>query len=239
MPRFFVEEMPEETVVITGEDAVHIGRSLRMRTGEHLTVCCQGTDFECEITGITPASVMCRVLESRRSPAEPQIDVTLFMALPKSDKMELIIQKSVELGVSRIVPVLTARCISRPDSKSMTGKILRWQKIALSAAKQSGRGMIPSVMPMISFSECLAEAQKLDRAFFCYEKGGESLSKLWQDGDRTVGMVIGPEGGFEDHEALSAQESGLLVTSLGRRILRCETAPLAAISALMLLSGDL
>lgn len=239
MPRFFIDDMPGDSVVITGEDAQHIGRSLRMRPGERITVCRRGTDFECEITEITSGSVVCKVLGKEPSPAEPSVEVTLYMALPKSDKMELIVQKSVELGVSRIVPVLTSRCISRPDAKSMAGKIMRWQKIALSAAKQSGRGLIPEVGQMIGFSECLAEASRLDMAFFCYEKGGESFSLLWSPGVRTVGLIIGPEGGFEPEEAASAESEGISVTSLGKRILRCETAPLAALSAIMLLSGDL
>lgn len=239
MPRFFIDEMPENRVIITGEDAQHIGRSLRMRRGEKITACCQGTDIECEIVEITSDSVECEVIGKFPSPAEPGIKVTLFMALPKSDKMELIIQKSVELGVSSIVPVLTARCISRPDRKSLEGKISRWQKIALSAAKQSGRGLIPEVCQAIGFDECLDCASKLDRAFFFYEKGGESLSKIWKDGAGTVGLIVGPEGGFEPEEAASSEAHGILTASLGKRILRCETAPLAALSAIMLLSGDI
>lgn len=239
MPRFFTDTPPDEAALITGEDAQHIGRSLRMKPGEALTLCCGGVDHECEIVSITSDSVVCRVLSKAPSPAEPAVEVTLFQALPKSDKLELIIQKAVELGVRRIAPVLTARCISRPDERSLGKKLERWQKIALSAAKQSGRGLIPEVMPVIGFEECLSQAAALDRAFFCYEKGGESLSKLGLSGARRIGLIVGPEGGFEDGEAQAAEVMGICMTSLGRRILRCETAPLAALSAIMLLSGDL
>lgn len=239
MPRFFTDTVPGSEAVITGEDAVHIGRSLRMKPGERLTLCCGGTDFECEITAITPTSVHCRVISSAVCEAEPTIRLTLYQALPKSEKMDLIVQKAVELGVSRIVPVLTARCVSRPDGKSIGRKTERWQKIALSAAKQSGRGTVPEVAPLISFNECLERAAAKERAFFCYEGGGTGLVEAELSGVEEAALIIGPEGGFEAYEAELAEKAGLTVTSLGKRILRCETAPLAAITAIMLLSGNL
>ena len=239
MPRFFISVPPADTAVITGEDAVHIGRSLRMRPGEQLTLCCLGTDYSCEIESISSDEVRCRVLAFAPSETEPRLKLTLFQALPKSDKMELIVQKAVALGVSRIVPVLTARCVSRPDAKSLEKKIARWQKIALSAAQQSGRGLVPEVSEAVSFEECLALASEQERAFFCYERGGESLRSADLSETSTAALIIGPEGGFEESEALAADNAGLTLTSLGKRILRCETAPLAAIAAVMLKSGDL
>lgn len=239
MPRFFIPTPPEGQAVITGEDAVHIGRSLRMRCGEQLTLCCDGVDYLCEIESMTSSEVYCRVLSSAPSETEPRLKLTLFQALPKSDKMEFIVQKAVELGICRIVPVVTARCVSRPDEKSLEKKVSRWQKIALSAAQQSGRGIVPEVCAAVSFEECLLLCGEQERAFFCYEGGGESLRGAELSDVRTAALVIGPEGGFEESEAEAARSAGLTVTTLGKRILRCETAPLAAITAIMLLSGDL
>jgi len=239
LPRFFIEEPPAGEALIRGEDARHIGRSLRMKPGEELTLCCGGTDHFCRIISITADEVRCEVLSSERSSAEPRLKLTLFQALPKSDKMELIVQKAVELGAGRIVPVLTSRCVSRPDTASAAKKCERWQKIALAAAKQSGRGIIPEVGGVISFEECLAAAGEYDRAFFCYEGGGESLAGADLSDTGTAALIVGPEGGFEPSEAEAARFAGLRLTSLGKRILRCETAPIAAIAAIMLLSGDL
>ncbi|MBR6044876.1 MAG: 16S rRNA (uracil(1498)-N(3))-methyltransferase [Ruminococcus sp.] len=239
MPRFFVSVPPTDTAVITGEDAVHIGRSLRMRPGERLTVCCDGTDHECEIEAITSDEVRCRVLSSAPTEGEPRLRLTLFQALPKSDKMELIVQKTVELGVSEIVPVVTERCVSRPDDKSAAKKTERWQKIALSAAKQCGRGIIPTVSLPVSFEKCLGLCKESERRLFCYEGGGESLTAQRLDEAGSAALLIGPEGGFSDEEAAAAKAAGLVPVTLGKRILRCETAPIAATAAVMLLAGEM
>ncbi len=156
MPRFFTNEINEDNIVLTGSDANHIGRSLRMKKGEEITVCCNGIDYNCTIASITADSVYLDLVEKHPCAAEPNINVTLFQAVPKLDKLEYIIQKSVELGVSRIVPVLTRRCISRPDEKDFAKKLPRLNKIAAEAAKQSGRGMIPEVTPVVSFKQSLA-----------------------------------------------------------------------------------
>ena len=157
MPRFFVEHGDPEEIVITGEDARHIGRSLRMRPGEHLTVCACGTDYECEITRITADAVYLHPITAQLCAAEPDVFVTLYQAVPKQDKLSEIVQKSVELGISRIVPVLTARCVARPTKADFARKQERLQKIALSAAKQSGRGIIPEVTPLMSWQEALSD----------------------------------------------------------------------------------
>ena len=239
LPRFFKESRPEGEIVLTGEDARHIGLSLRMRVGEKITICSKGVDFECEIVSITPSEVRCRVVDEKPSEGEPSVKITLFQALPKSGKMSIIVQKAVELGVAKIVPVVTARCVARPDSRSLVRKNDRWNKVALSAARQCGRGVIPEVADVITFEEALKQAAELDRAFFCYEGGGESFLSADLKDVSTVGIFIGSEGGFEESEAESAVNAGLTSITLGRRILRCETAPLASICAVMLLTGNM
>ncbi|SDB29988.1 16S rRNA (uracil1498-N3)-methyltransferase [Ruminococcaceae bacterium FB2012] len=239
LPRFFKESRPEGETVLTGEDARHIGLSLRMRVGEKITLCSKGVDFECEIVSITPQEVRCRVVDEKPSEGEPTVKVTLFQALPKSGKMSTIVQKAVELGVDKIVPVITSRCVARPDSRSMARKHDRWNKVALAAARQCGRGVIPEVTELVTFEEAVKQAAAMDRALFCYEGGGESLLTTSFEGAVTVGILIGAEGGFEASEAETAKEAGLVTVTLGRRILRCETAPLAAVSAVMLLTGNM
>ena len=239
LPRFFKDSRPEGETVLTGEDARHIGLSLRMRVGEKITLCSRGVDFECEIVSITPQAVRCRVIDEKPSEGEPTVAVTLFQALPKSGKMSTIVQKAVELGAVKVVPVMTARCVARPDSRSMARKHDRWNKVALAAARQCGRGVIPEVTELMTFEEAVAEASKLERTFFCYEGGGESFLGCDLTGITSAGIFIGAEGGFEESEAEAAANAGFTTVTLGRRILRCETAPLAAISAVMLMSGNM
>ena len=239
LPRFFKESRPEGETVLTGEDARHIGLSLRMRVGEKITLCSKGVDFECEIVSITPQEVRCRVVNEKPSEGEPTVKVTLFQALPKSGKMSIIVQKAVELGVTRIVPVMTARCVARPEGKILFRKRDRWNKVALSAARQCGRGVIPEVTDIVSFDEALKQMQELDRPFFCYEGGGESFLKADFSDAETIGIMIGSEGGFEEAEAAAVKEAGITTVTLGRRVLRCETAPLSAITAVMLMTGNM
>lgn len=239
MPRFFVSEPPESGIItIGGSDAVHIGKSLRMAVGEELTVCRQGTDYQCEIIGITKDDVTLKVISESES-NEPNIDLTLFMAMPKLDKLELIVQKSVELGAVRICPVLTKRCVSRPDNDRFRSKRERLQKIALEAAKQSGRGIIPEVSDIMSFDECVKELASTDVGIVCYEKGGVSLRDIDIPEKSTVGLFIGSEGGFEPSEIVTLEESGVKKAWLGNRILRCETAPIATTAIIMFLTGNM
>lgn len=244
MPRFFIENISGEFITISGQDASHITKSLRMKTGEHLTVCGgQGLDFLCEIAEISDGAVGLRVVETVATESEPSITVTLFQGLPKGDKLELIIEKSIELGVSRIVPVLMQRSVSRPDAKSAAKKHERYQKLALSAAKQCGRGVIPEVEPMIPFGQMLPRLKDYQAAIFFYECGGEPLSSVISTitgkGLHDVAIIIGPEGGFDLSEAEALQASGAFTATLGKRILRTETAPLAALSAIMYATGNL
>ncbi len=244
MPRFFIENVSGDFITISGQDADHITKSLRMKEGERLTVCGgQGLDFLCEIAEISQDSVGLRVLETVRTVSEPSVKITLYQGLPKGDKMELIIEKSIELGVSSIVPVIMRRSVSRPDAKSAAKKNERYQKIALSAAKQCGRGIIPKVEPVISFSQMLTHLSGHGSVIFFYECGGQPLSSaiknFTDEGVDNIAIVIGPEGGFDLDEAQALQNSGAFTATLGKRILRTETAPIAAIAAIMYATGNL
>ncbi|MDD4700090.1 MAG: RsmE family RNA methyltransferase [Oscillospiraceae bacterium] len=239
MPRFFKENFKSQPY-IDGSDASHIARSLRMKIGEQLTVSdTAGTDFLCEITAISAERVDFNILKSVENKTEATVSVTLYQCLPKADKMDSIVQQSVELGVTKIVPVLSERCISRPDAKSMHKKIERWQKIAFEAAGQSGRGMIPKVCECISFAECYAQMKDYDCSLFFYEMGGNPIQDSVNSTIKTASVVIGPEGGFDVKEAEDIQVAGAICSTLGPRILRAQTAPIAAITSVMLLSGNL
>ena len=238
MPRFFKQEIDIENIVIDGDDARHIGRSLRMKCGEEITVCCDGIDYFCKIRSFTDSEVYLDLIEKRPCAAEPNVDITLFQAVPKLDKLEFIIQKSIELGVSRIVPVLTRRCISRPDEKDFAKKLGRLNKIAESAAKQSGRGIIPQVLPIMSYKNAVEKMKKLDLSVILYENGGKRFDEVDFTDKKTIGLVIGSEGGFDAEEVKIAENSGAESVWLGNRILRCETAPITAMSILMFLTKN-
>lgn len=236
MPRFFKEHFKDEPF-LEGSDASHISRSLRMKTGEKLTVCDTfGVDYLCEITDISNERVSFKILSEKQSESEPKIPVTLFQCLPKGDKMDSIVRQAVELGVSEIYPVLSSFCVSRPDQKQMLKKVARWQKIADEAAGQSGRGILPKVHNLITIKEYLAKINDYSVSLFFYELGGVRLQEnLFQNADG-ISLIIGSEGGFSKEEAEQITLAGAVATTLGKRILRCETAPIAAISNIMLLS---
>ena len=246
MSRFFVDNgsILGEKIVIGGEDAKHISLSLRARVGERLTVCDgKGTDYECEISGITKNEVELSVLEKTTGSAEPCLEVTLYQALVKSDKFDFIVQKCTELGVSHIVPVLTDRCISKPDEASLSKKIARWNKIAREAAMQSGRGCIPDVGNAVTFDGALLGLKKADCGFVCYETTPRvpmrEIYESTENAPRTAAFLVGPEGGISDREAEKTVQAEVALAGLGPRILRTETAPLCVMSALMLMSGNM
>lgn len=239
MPKFFEDAFSEKAPYLKGEHANHIGRSLRMRAGEPLTVCACGIDYECVISEITADTVYLDILSSAPCCAEPTIHVTLYQALPKADKFEQIIQKAVELGVTEVVPMLTARCISRLSAKDFEKKRVRLQNIALNAAQQSGRGIIPQIAPLHNLEEAAKSAAKLDYSLVCYEsEGGISFSAVPQN-KTNYGIFIGSEGGFDESEIVLLRQHGVTPVWLGKRILRCETAPLTALSVLMFHTGNL
>lgn len=240
MPRFFLPHPPGQTVTVTGADALHMGRSLRMAVGDPLTLCGpDGTEYQCIIDSMGPGSVTASVLSSAPSRAEPSVGLRLYQALPKGDKMELIIQKAVELGVEEITPVITRRCVSRPDKNAMEKKLLRYQKISEEAAKQSGRGRIPRVSPLLSFEKAVEELSSLPLSLLFYEKGGEPLNGFLSRPAPCIGLMVGAEGGFDPEEVRLATHAGLCTATLGPRILRCETAPLCALSVILYATGNL
>ena len=241
MARFFVEadQMRVSSVSLTGENAQH-ARVLRLKIGEQVVVCDgAGEECVCEVESIG-GDVALTVLERRTAASEAKVQVSVYMGFPKSDKLEHVIQKATELGACEIVAFPAARSVSRPDEKSLKKKLERWQKIAASAAEQSGRGRIPKVLVLDSFSCALKRAAQADKALMFYEnERATTLRMALQDCSFTsVSLMTGPEGGLEEAEVQQAIDAGLQVCTLGRRILRCETAPLCALSAVMYASGE-
>ena len=242
MVRFFVspEEMLGDFIILTGENANH-GRVLRLRVGEEVLVCDQqGNECICEITEVGTNQISVTVNKRQASQSEACVKISVYMAFPKGDKLEHVIQKSTELGAYEIIAFPTARCVSKPDVKSLSKKLERWQKIAESAAEQSGRGYIPRVQVLPSYKDVLKRAKESDKAILFYEnEKATTLQSHLNSGEyKTVSIITGPEGGLEPAEVQQAVDAGVAVCTLGKRILRCETAPLCAVSAIMYDAGE-
>ena len=242
MTRFFVtpEEFQQDQIVLTGENAQH-AKVLRLKTGEQVLVCDgQGMECLCNVADSGAKEVVLDVMERRTCETEAAVRVSVYMAFPKADKLEHVIQKATELGAYEIVAFPSARCVSKPDEKSLKKKLERWQKIAASAAEQSGRGRIPQVAVLKSFTEAVDRAVQADKALFFYEnERATTLRMALESGTwKTVSLLTGPEGGLEEREVEQARNAGMEVCTLGKRILRCETAPLCALSAVMYASGE-
>ena len=235
MPRFFVdpEQISDGTVTLTGNDAFHISRSLRMAVGEHITVCdAQGHDYECVLSSFSD-TVRAEIISVSDSVTEPPFKAILWQAIPKGEKLDSIIQKSVESGVHEINLFSSEHCIVKTDRASEEKKSERRNRIALEAAKQCGRSIIPKVNPTRPFSEMLREAARADLCLFCYEADGTlPLGKILNEFAEknnvtekfTVSVIVGSEGGFSEREAQCAKDAGLTLTGLGTRILRTESA---------------
>lgn len=237
---FAKEDITTEYYTIVGEDAKHIALSLRMKEGEKLTLCTpDGRRHECAITRIGREEAQVRILSSTVCEQEPDVKVSLYIALMKGDKIDDVVQKAVELGVYEITPFISARCISRPDEKSLHKKIARWQKIADNAASQSRRGILPRVNPCIDIKEIHEVVKGTEKAVVFYECGGVKLSGIIDRGCRSIALITGAEGGFEQEEIALLEAGGIEVATLGKRILRAQTAPIAALCAAMLLTGNL
>ena len=242
MQRFFVEphQIDEEAhqIHITGSDVNHISNVLRMKTGEELWIS-DGSKYEyrCTIESFEPDEVLLHIVYSQEPEYELPCRIYLFQGLPKADKMELIIQKAVELGAYEIIPVETKRCVVKLDGRKSAKKTARWQQIAESAAKQSKRMLIPNVHEVLTFSEALKYAESMDVRLVPYElaRGMQETKEILAgiEPGQSVGIFIGPEGGFEEKEIEAAIEGGAKPITLGRRILRTETAGLAILSVLM------
>ena len=241
MTRFFVtpEELVPEFLVLTGENAQH-AKVLRLKNGEEVLVCDgQGNECLCTISDVSPGQISLVVKKRLASETEARVLVSVYMAFSKGDKFEHVIQKATELGAYEIVAFPSNRCVSRPDDKSLKKKLERWQKIAAAAAEQSGRGRIPEVLVLGSYKEALNRAAQADKSILFYEnERATTLRMALESGSyNSISLLTGPEGGLEEKEVAQAMEAGLQVCTLGRRILRCETAPLCALSAVMYASG--
>ena len=242
MTRFFVsaQELQSDILELAGENAQH-AKVLRLKEGEQVLVCDgEGRECLCTISAVSPGAFSLDVIRRQESESEASVKASVYMAFSKGDKLEHVIQKATELGAYEIVAFPSARCVSRPDDKSLKKKLERWQKIAASAAEQSGRGRIPEVITLGSYKEALTRAAQADKAILFYENERATTLRMALEAGSftTISMLTGPEGGLEEKEVAQAMEAGLQVCTLGKRILRCETAPLCALSAVMYASGE-
>ena len=242
MTKFFVEpaQLALECPALTGENAKH-AKVLRLKAGEEVLLCDgEGWECLCAVTEASDGRIELAVKQRRESETEARVRVSVYMAFPKADKLEHVIQKATELGAYEIVAFPSGRCISKPDDKSLVKKLERWQKIAASAAEQSGRGRIPQVLTLPSYKAALERAAQADKALLFYEnERATTLRMTLESGPYgTVSLLTGPEGGLEKREVELAQDSGFQICTLGNRILRCETAPLCALSAVMYATGE-
>lgn len=241
MPRFFVktEQIKDEVIIIIGEDVKHIKNVLRRQIGDNLEICNQetGKTYKCEIVKLNNQEIINHIIEEITS-VEDKIKVDIYQGLPKADKMELIIQKSIELGANAIIPVEMKRCVVKLDSKSESKKIERWQKIAESAAKQSGRRTVPEIHGIVKVVDIAKLKDKYDSIIVCYENEKENyikneLLRLKDKQKLRIAIVIGPEGGLEEQDVEYLKQNGASVVTLGNRILRTETVALNLLSIIM------
>ena len=242
MSHFFItsDQIAGKLLTITGDDVNHMKNVLRMRNGEAFTAADEkGMFYHCEVEELEKHQVTAKILWKEEGSSELSSRLYLFQGLPKSDKMEMIIQKAVELGACKIIPVATRRTIVKLDAKKEASKLKRWQAIAEGAAKQSGRMMVPEISAVKTFGEALQMARELDVNIIPYEcvRGMEGTREIFHSikSGMSVGIFIGPEGGFEKAEVEKAQELGVQPVTLGKRILRTETAGLTTLSILMYL----
>lgn len=245
MPRFFMDSMDPNasSIVITGRDAEHM-KVLRMRPGESLTVCDgNGTDWNCVLVSNDGKTAYADVMDIQPSRSEPSVAVHIYAGLAKGERTDLVVQKCTELGAADITLFRCERCVVRLDPKKGADKKLeRWQRIAEEAAKQSGRGIIPRVRYLDRYEDMLEEASASDLKLFLYETGDRiSMSAAIRQAEdcRSASVITGPEGGFEPEEAALARARGFAVCAMGPRILRCETAPLIPLTAILYESGNL
>ena len=250
MPRFFVrqDQISDRAITIMGEDAHHIGRSLRMAVGDPLVVCdMQGNEYDCRVASFDEdRAVSVEIVASRRSENEPPCMIRLFQALPKGDKLDTVIQKAVECGVGEIIPFESERCVVKVRADGEERKGERRARIAAEAAKQCGRSVLVPVHRTVGFHEMLRMASECELCLFCYEGDGtvplgKILAGLSERLPSSIAIVVGSEGGFSIAEAEAARAAGVQMTGLGKRILRTETASsfvLACIACATELQGD-
>lgn len=241
MYQFFIEtsQIAEDQIRILGKDVNHMKNVLRMKPGEEIRVTDSETSrsYRCEVVELYEETVVCHILAEEEEGSELPVRIYLFQGLPKADKMELIIQKAVELGVYQIIPTACRRCVVKLDPKKEKTKLARWQQIAEAAAKQSKRSLIPEIMPVISLREAFARSQKMQVRLIPYERaeGMEKTREILKGirpGDE-VAVFIGPEGGFEETEIEEAMKAQIKPVTLGKRILRTETAGMTVLAFLL------
>ncbi|OGP76485.1 MAG: hypothetical protein A2Z13_00035 [Deltaproteobacteria bacterium RBG_16_64_85] len=239
MPTFFVDRrnISGDTAVLSGTEAGHMLRSLRLRTGDSFYAFDeQGTRYRMRILEATSRSLRAEVLESLPAEPPPEVTVTLMVGLPKADKMDFILQKATELGSSRVIPFRSSRTIPRLDPQDARKRLLRWERIVLAAAKQCGSGCIPEVSPLLSYADALRAGAASEGKLIFYEGEGRfGLKKVLSGLGRakSVALLVGPEGGFSEDEVKEAEGAGFLRAGLGSRILRVETAVVAVLSMTM------
>ena len=246
MPKFFVapEKVSENKIVIDTDDVNHIRRVLRLKENDTIEVCdTTGMDYTAVIENMTEKSVICKITDSRKSDTESNLRVTLFQGIPKCSKMDYIIEKTTELGIFSIVPVTMSRCVVKlENAKAEQKKQERWQKIAVAAAKQSGRGIIPEIEMPLTVDEAIERMKKSDLAFVPYEcETSNRLKPMLLENNEAVeiSIMIGPEGGFDPTEISKIHESGIKTITLGKRILRTETAGEAVLAMIRYELGDI
>lgn len=242
MPKFFVtnNEIIENKIKIIGEDVNHIANVLRKQIGDTLNICNTSTseNFLCQIEEIKKEEINCKIIEKKQSETEPNTYITIFQGLPKAEKMDLIIQKCTEIGVSNFVPVSMERCIVKLDNKTENKKIFRWQKIAETAAKQSGRDIIPKVENLINLKKVCNLIKKYDIVLLAYENEKDytlkmALNNIKNKDNAKIGIIIGPEGGITTEEVKELIEAGAIKITLGNRILRTETVGISMASIVL------
>lgn len=238
--RYFTTDITDNSARITGQDATHLCKVLRMQKGDILTLCDgKKTDYTSEIISIAPSEVLLRILDSTPCLAEPSVWVEAYIGYAKGERMDFAIQKSVELGASAIHPFFSTNTVVKPakNEEAEKSKIVRLNRIASEAAKQSGRGILPLVSSPLSFAEVLEQSTQCELSLFLYEKGGKILQQEISE-QKTISIITGAEGGFTPEEAEKSAKSGCVHIGLGKRILRCETAPLAALAAIMTITHN-
>lgn len=240
MPKFFTarENIKDTTLIIDSEDANHLKKVLRINVGDKITVCDgAGIDYTVRVSEIGKNEIECDIIDRQKSDTEPNINITLYQGLPKAAKMDYIIQKNTELGISKIVPAKLARCVVKLENKAAEDKKFeRWQKIAVASAKQSGRGIVPEIGNPMTVDEIIEDVKDYDLVFVPYECEDQSRLKTIVESApdaKDIAFIIGPEGGFDISEIEKLKAAGIKTVTLGKRILRTETAAEAVVSMLM------
>ncbi|MFZ5826622.1 MAG: 16S rRNA (uracil(1498)-N(3))-methyltransferase [Bacillota bacterium] len=241
MTRFFVDQVAGGRVLLSKEDSHHLLRVMRAEVGVPFTVLSGGMAYDCVLDAVEDGRAVGRVERNEPASGEPPVRITLFQGLAKGEKMETVIQHGTEIGISEFVPVATARSVVKLDPKKAGERVERWQRIAREAAEQSRRGAVPKVAPLLTWKQAVGRCGEFDLVLVPWEEGGEGLRKVLAQRPeaRTIALFIGPEGGLSPDEVALARELGAIAVTLGPRILRTETAPLAAASAILFERGDL